>query len=406
MTARVLMILTSSARMGADGPATGLWAEEMAAPYYTLVDAGVEVSLASTAGGPVPVDPGSVRPRGENALVVERWLADRALQARLAATVPVGGLDVAGFDALLFPGGHGTVWDLPLDAGVKRAVEAAWQAGRLVAAVCHGVAALVAAQDPAGRPLVAGRRVNAFTDAEERAVGLDRVVPFLLEQRLRALGAHFESAAPWQPYAVRDGQLITGQNPQSSERVAAALLEALAPRLAPRPAAPISAIQWPAGYLPGLTDNFVSNEVIVAGLGAAQVWTALADTRAWPQYYPNASEIAFRDGGGPLLQAGSRFRFTTFGFPVEAQVTEFVPPASGVAGRVAWHGWVEGDTQHRLDVHHAWLVEELDGQRVRVLTQETQHGQPARELAATLPNAMLNAHQAWLEGLVRHARGV
>ncbi len=165
-----------------------------------------------------------------------------------------------------------------------------------------------------------------------------------------------------------------------------------------------AAIQWPEGYLPGVTDNYVSNEVIVAGLTAAQVWDGLEDTTAWPSYYANANEIRFRDGRGPRLQAGSRFRFTTFGFPVEAEVVEGVAPPEQDAGRVAWHGWVEGDESQRLDVHHAWLVEALPGNRVRVLTQETQNGAPARALAATLPNPMLNAHQAWLDGLVQHAR--
>jgi hypothetical protein len=164
-----------------------------------------------------------------------------------------------------------------------------------------------------------------------------------------------------------------------------------------------AAIIWPAGYLPGTTDNYVSNEVIIAGLSVAQVWPLLNDTRAWPGYYGNASEIRFHDGSGPLLSAGARFRFTTFGFAVEAEVTEYLPPQPGQAARIAWHGWVEGDAAQRLDVHHAWLFEDLEGGRVRILTQETQNGQPARELAATLPNPMLNAHQEWITGLARAA---
>lgn len=166
----------------------------------------------------------------------------------------------------------------------------------------------------------------------------------------------------------------------------------------------MSDIVWPAAYLPGTTDNYVSNDLIVAGLSAAQAWAALIDTRRWPGYYDNASDIRFHDGSGPLLNAGARFRFTTFGFPVEAEVVEFVPPAPGQAARIAWHGWVEGDAEHRLDVHHAWLFEDLPGSRVRLLTQETQIGAPARTLAATRPNPMLNAHQAWLDGLARAAR--
>lgn len=167
-------------------------------------------------------------------------------------------------------------------------------------------------------------------------------------------------------------------------------------------------IDWPEGYLPGTTDNTVSNEITVPNLSVAQVWPFLNDTTHWPAYYENVSDIRFRDadqgGGGPLLRAGARFRFTTFGFPVEAQVTEYVAPAPGQAARVAWHGWVEGDASGRLDVHHAWLFEDLPGGRVRILTQETQNGQPARDMAVARPNPMLNAHQDWIEGLARAAR--
>lgn len=163
-------------------------------------------------------------------------------------------------------------------------------------------------------------------------------------------------------------------------------------------------IFWPAAYLPGTTDNYVSNEIIVAGLSAADIWGQLSDTAAWPGYYSNASDIMFHDDSGPQLSEGARFRFTTFGFLVEALVTEYVPPVADSPARIAWHGWVEGDTETRLDVHHAWLVETLPGNRVRILTQETQNGQPARELARTTPNPMLNAHQEWLDGLATAAR--
>jgi hypothetical protein len=164
------------------------------------------------------------------------------------------------------------------------------------------------------------------------------------------------------------------------------------------------AIHWPEGYLPGTTDNFVSNEIIVPGLTAAAVWPYLATATAWPTYYENAADIVFHDVPGPLLAPDARFSFTTFGFLVEGKVIEFVPPTGGAPARIAWRGWVEGEGEARLDVHHAWLLEDLPGDRVRILTQETQNGGPARELAATLPNPMLNAHQAWLEGLARAAR--
>lgn len=226
-TPRILMIVTSNDRLGDTGQPTGLWAEELAAPYYALADAGAEIVLASPAGGRTPIDPGSVKPRGENDAVVERFLADDALQSRLAALPRADTLDGAAFDAVFFPGGHGTMWDLPGDAGVTRAVERAWAGGKWVASVCHGAAGLVSAKRPDGRPLVDGLRVNSFTDAEERAAGQAEVVPFLLERRLRELGGRFEGAGDWQPFVVKDGRLITGQNPQSSALVAKELLAAL-----------------------------------------------------------------------------------------------------------------------------------------------------------------------------------
>lgn len=165
----------------------------------------------------------------------------------------------------------------------------------------------------------------------------------------------------------------------------------------------MSNIIWPEGYLPGTTDNQVSNEITVNNLSVEDVWPYINNTLAWPTYYSNASDIAFHDGSGPELSAGARFRFTTFGFAVEGEVIEHVEPMQGQPARVAWHGWVEGDAEHRLDVHHAWLFENLPGNRVRILTQETQRGVPAQTLANTLPNPMLNAHQEWIEGLANAA---
>ncbi|PAU88787.1 polyketide cyclase [Pseudomonas sp. WN033] len=164
-------------------------------------------------------------------------------------------------------------------------------------------------------------------------------------------------------------------------------------------------IHWPEGFEPGFTENFASNEVIVAGLTAAQVWPLLANPEQWPSYYANSANVRFYDGAGPGLTNAVRFYFETFGFPVEARCNEFQPPVDGLPGRIAWHGWAgtEG-AEDRLDVHHAWLVEDLPGGRVRVLTQETQKGVPARELASTKPNPMINGHQDWLDGLVMAAR--
>ena len=162
-------------------------------------------------------------------------------------------------------------------------------------------------------------------------------------------------------------------------------------------------IIWPEGYIPGFTENFVSNEIIVASLTAAQVWPLLSQAHRWPTYYNNSANVRYQDHAGPDLQDGVRFYFETFGFPVEAQCIECVAPTAGSPGRIAWHGWAgEGDT--RLDVHHAWLIEDLSGGRVRILTQETQKGKPAQGLAKARPNPMINGHQDWLDGLVAAAR--
>jgi hypothetical protein len=162
-------------------------------------------------------------------------------------------------------------------------------------------------------------------------------------------------------------------------------------------------IIWPEGFLPGFTENFVSNETIVAGLTAADVWPLLSNALKWPTYYSNSANVRFYDNKGPELAEGVRFYFETFGFPVEAQCNEYVSPKNGKPGRIAWHGWAgEGDT--RLDVHHAWLIEDLSLGRVRILTQETQKGKPAEELAKAKPNPMINGHQDWLDGLVTAAR--
>lgn len=167
----------------------------------------------------------------------------------------------------------------------------------------------------------------------------------------------------------------------------------------------MNAIRWPECYLPGYTDNFVSNEVIAAGLSAADIWPLLSTPARWPGYYANSANVHFHDGKGPELRAGDRFYFETFGFPVEARCNEFVPPAAGQPGRVAWHGWAGAEgAGDRLDVHHAWLVEDLEGGRVRILTQETQKGKPAAALRDARPNPMINGHQDWLDGLLAAAR--
>jgi len=163
----------------------------------------------------------------------------------------------------------------------------------------------------------------------------------------------------------------------------------------------LNEIKWPVEYLPGTTDNFASNEVIVTDLTIAQVWPYLVTPTVWQKYYANSSDAQFKEAGKTELYPDARFFFKTFGFPIEAQVVEFEPEANGVA-RLAWHGWAEGDADHRLDVIHAWLLETLPDGRLRILTQESQKGKPAAAMAGT--TTMIDGHQDWLNGLVKAAR--
>jgi hypothetical protein len=165
----------------------------------------------------------------------------------------------------------------------------------------------------------------------------------------------------------------------------------------------MSDIHWPEKYLPGTTDNFVSNEVIVASLTSAEVWPYLNDTKHWSSYYENASDVGFGNGAASELGEGIRFRFTTFGMRVEAEVTEYVSPSQGHPARLSFRAWIAESTPEVASALHAWLIEDLPGGRVRVLTQESQIGEPARQMANMKPNPLLNAHQDWLEGLVKIA---
>ena len=164
------------------------------------------------------------------------------------------------------------------------------------------------------------------------------------------------------------------------------------------------AINWPDGFLPGFTDNFCSNEMIVANLTTQDIWPLLSKPAVWSTYYQNSANARFYDDKGPELEQDVHFYFETFGFPVKARVTEYVAPAQGEAARISWHGWAgEEGSDERLDVLHAWLIEDLPGNRVRILTQETQKGKPAVALAKAKPNPMINGHQDWLDGLVKAA---
>ena len=224
---KVLMVLTSHDRLGDTGKKTGFWLEEFANPYYILKDAGFDVTLASPKGGQPPLDPKSDDPNSETD-ATRRFKSDQEAQAALARTVRLTDVSADEYDAIFYPGGHGPLWDLSEDRDSIGLIETLYAAGKPVAAVCHGPAAFRRAKAPDGSPLVRGKSVTGFSDTEEAAAGLTDVVPFLVEDMLKQEGGEYSKAADWQPYAVTDGNLITGQNPASSADTARALQAQLA----------------------------------------------------------------------------------------------------------------------------------------------------------------------------------
>jgi putative intracellular protease/amidase len=222
--AKILFVVTSHGTLGNTGKRTGLWLEELAAPWYAVSDAGHSAVLASPKGGAAPVDPGS---NADETSAARRFRDDSEALYRLDHTLPLDEVQWQDFDAVFLPGGHGVMWDLPEDKTLAQMIGKMYDAGRIVAAVCHGPAGLLNARRKDGKAIVAGRRMACFTDAEEDAAGLTTTVPFLLASKLRALGAQLSDAPNFEPHAVRDGHLISGQNPASSEVTAQLMLAAL-----------------------------------------------------------------------------------------------------------------------------------------------------------------------------------
>lgn len=223
---KILMVLTSHEKLGNTGKKTGFWLEEFAAPYYTFKDAGATITLASPDGGQPPLDPKSDTPDSQTK-DTERFKADPAAQAALAQTIELSQVSAGDFDAVFYPGGHGPLWDLAEDAASIALIEAMLGAGKPVALVCHAPGVLRDVKAVNGDPVVQGKAVTGFTNTEEQAAGLTKIVPFLVEDMLRTNGGNYSKVADWQPYVVKDGLLITGQNPASSEPAAKELLEKL-----------------------------------------------------------------------------------------------------------------------------------------------------------------------------------
>ena len=227
MTAhKILMVLTSHDQLGDTGKKTGFWLEEFAAPYYVLKDAGAEITLASPKGGQPPLDPKSDAADAQTD-ATRRFKTDPVAQKALASTAILGEMDSDEFDAVFFPGGHGPLWDLAESDDSKRLIEAYAASERPIGAVCHAPAIFKNTLGTDGKPLVSGRRVTGFANTEEQAVGLTGIVPFLVEDMLKANGGLYEKGGDWGSFVLVDGNLVTGQNPASSEEAAKELLKLL-----------------------------------------------------------------------------------------------------------------------------------------------------------------------------------
>ncbi|WP_303310976.1 type 1 glutamine amidotransferase domain-containing protein [Hymenobacter sp. BT730] len=223
----ILMVLTSHDQLGNTGHKTGFWLEEFAAPYYVFKDAGATLTLASPAGGQPPLDPKSDDPSAQTE-ATERFKKDPEAQKALANTVKLVSVSAADFDAVFYPGGHGPLWDLAEDKKSIELIETMYAADKPVAAVCHAPGVLRHVKAADGSSIVKGKSVTGFTNTEEEAVQLTNVVPFLVEDMLKQNGGNYSKGADWQPYIVTAGNLITGQNPASSEPAAKELLKQLA----------------------------------------------------------------------------------------------------------------------------------------------------------------------------------
>jgi putative intracellular protease/amidase len=223
---KILFVLTSHDKLGDTGKPTGLWIEEFANPYYYFLDKGIEVVIVTPKGGQAPIDPKS-NDASFQTPATKRFYADRNAQKALANTGKITSVKEQDFNAVFYPGGHGPMWDLANDKNSIKLIQDFYNSGKPVALVCHAPVALVNVKDKNGKYLIANKKVTGFANTEEEAVGLTKVVPFLLEDKLKERGATYSKGADWSSYVVEDGLLLTGQNPQSSEEVASKLLARL-----------------------------------------------------------------------------------------------------------------------------------------------------------------------------------
>jgi putative intracellular protease/amidase len=223
---KILMVLTSHSELGNTGKKTGFWVEEFAAPYFVFMDAGATVTIASPLGGQPPVDPASETPQAQTDATKRFYKNFEAIE-KVAYSIKLSDIKEVDYDGIFYPGGHGPLWDLTNDADSIKLIEDFWKNKKPIAAVCHAPSVLLNVQEGNGDPFVKNKGITGFTNSEEEAVQLAEVVPFLLEDELIKKGGLYSKKEDWKSYVVKDGMLITGQNPASSEDAAKEMVKIL-----------------------------------------------------------------------------------------------------------------------------------------------------------------------------------
>ena len=222
---KIVFVLTSHEDLGDTGHKTGFWIEEFAAPYYFLKEKGIEITLASPKGGQPPIDPKSNEIENQTEASV-RFNNDKDLQEELSKTKKLSTIKEEDFDGIFYPGGHGPLWDLSDNMDSIKLIEAFYKNNKPVGAVCHAPIVFKNVEIE-GKPIVEGKKVTGFSNSEEEAVQLTHIVPYLVEDELVKNGGIYSKANDWESFVQEEGNLITGQNPASSESVAAKLLAKL-----------------------------------------------------------------------------------------------------------------------------------------------------------------------------------
>lgn len=219
---KALIVVTNHNQKGSTGKPTGWYLSEVTHVYYPLVEAGFQIDFASPEGGLAPLDPGS---RDLTDPENKKFVEDRGLMVRMSSTLALQKVEPRQYQVIHFAGGHGTMWDFHTSHALNRVAVEIYENGGILSAVCHGPAALVNLKLNNGKYLVQGKKVSAFTNAEEREVGLEKVVPFLLQSKLEERGAVFEAGQNWQDQTSTSERLVTGQNPQSAKSVGKKVVE-------------------------------------------------------------------------------------------------------------------------------------------------------------------------------------